>query len=327
MLDAAYAIDPEDIAILNNRANLREQKKDRKGAKADFAAAAERSEQLAQVYRNKSRTVIVRAPGRFVSLGPVERTRKQEPDVATKSEPEIVLPTDTRVALIIGNSAYKGVSALRNPANDAAKVAEALKTLGFKSVDTVIDADRQTMITALQDFQAKADAADWSLVYFAGHGIEVSGTNYLIPTDAKLLSDRNVEDETVSLDRVLSAIDRSRKLKLVVLDACRNNPFEQRMERNIKTRTVTRGLARIEPTSGTLVLYAAKDGQVANDGSGQNSPFAEAMLKRLKEPGVEINKMFRLVTADVLSLTGNAQQPFAYGSTPGAEDFYFSMLK
>ena len=142
------------------------------------AGGAERSDQLAQVYRNKSRTVIVRAPGRFVSLGTVERAKKQEPEVATKTEPEIVLPTDTRVALIIGNSAYKGVSALRNPANDAAKVAEALKTLVFKSVDSVIDADRQTMITALQDFQAKADAADWSLVYFAGHGIEANGTFY-----------------------------------------------------------------------------------------------------------------------------------------------------
>lgn len=325
VLNAAYEIDPENVAVLNNRANLREKLGDGKGAKADFAAAAVRNEQLAQVYRNKGRAVIVQAPPRFIIIASAdsapETTRK------TEAKPAVVLPADTRVALVIGNSAYDAVAALRNPANDARQVAEALKALGFKSVDLVLDADRRKMIGALQDFQTKADAADWALVYYAGHGIEVDGVNFLLPTDAQLLSDRNIEDDGVSLDRVLAALDRARKLKLVVLDACRNNPFEKRMERSARTRSVARGLARVEPKAGTLVLYAAKDGEVADDGDGANSPFASAMVKRMREPGIEINKMFRLVTSDVLEVTGNAQQPFSYGSTPGKEDYYFSTLE
>src|SRR5690606_11739302 len=125
-----------------------------------------------------------------------------------------------------------------------------------------------------------------------------------------------VPNEAIALEAVLSAVEGAKKLRLVVLDACRNNPFAQRMVVSSAGRSVGRGLARVEPTGATLVAYAAKDGSIAADGTGDNSPFASALAKRLAEPGVEINKLFRLVRSDVLAATENGQEPFVYGSLP-----------
>jgi uncharacterized caspase-like protein len=137
-----------------------------------------------------------------------------------------------------------------------------------------------------------------------------------------LKDDRDVQDEAVPLDRLLSAIEGAKKLRLVVLDACRDNPFVAQMRRSVGTRSIGRGLARIEPEGGTLVAYAAKHGQVALDGDGANSPFVGALVKHLQTPGLEINKLFRLVRDDVMAVTGRKQEPFVYGSLPG-EDFFF----
>ena len=139
---------------------------------------------------------------------------------------------DTRVALVIGNSAYSGVGALSNPIGDAALVADALGSDGFK-VKLVRDATRTAMLKALQAFSDEADQADWALVYYAGHGIEVGGVNYLLPTDVELRSDRDAQDEAISLNRVLETVENARKLRLVILDACRNNPFAAAMKRSI----------------------------------------------------------------------------------------------
>jgi uncharacterized caspase-like protein len=230
-----------------------------------------------------------------------------------------------RVALVIGNSAYQAVSALPNPKKDALGIADALRASGFASVQVVTDVSRDGMIRALRGFQDQADAADWAVVYYAGHGIEVGGANYRVPTDARLKVDRDAQDEAVSLNRVLDAVAGAKKLKLVMLDACRDNPFARLMRRTITTRgEATRGLTRIEPEGATLVVYAAKDGELAEDGKGEHSPFTAALINRLPQPGVEINRLFRLVTGDVLKETGNRQRPFVYGSIPGEEEFYFS---
>jgi uncharacterized caspase-like protein len=155
-------------------------------------------------------------------------------------------------------------------------------------------------------------------VYYAGHGLEVDGNNYLVPADAKLASDFDIEDETISLDRVLKALDPAKRLKLVILDACRDNPFTRSMKRTVASRAVGRGLAKIEPTqSDTLVAYAAKAGAVANDGEGQNSPFAVALMKHITEPGIDLRIAFGRVRDDVLKATGNRQEPFVYGSLGG----------
>jgi hypothetical protein len=234
---------------------------------------------------------------------------------------------DSRVALVIGNSDYVGVGALANPKDDADLVAATLRGEGF-AVTLVQDAKRDAMLKALRTFSHEADEADWALVYYAGHGIEVGGVNYLLPVDVELREDRDAEDEAVSLDRVLRAVANAHQLRLVVLDACRNNPFAASMKRSVYTRAVVdRGLAPADPPAGILVVYAAEAGQVAEDGAGGHSPFAAALAQRLQEPGLEVRRLFDAVAADVLDATGGHQRPYEYGSNPSREAFYFTPPK
>jgi Caspase domain len=238
------------------------------------------------------------------------------------SAPAARMPAEKRVALVIGNFEYAAVGRLPNPRGDADAVAASLRRTGFRTVTLETDLSRDKLVRALRAFQDEAETADWAMIYYAGHGIEVGGVNYLVPIDARLKDDRDVQDEAVPLDRILSAIEGAKKLRLVVLDACRDNPFVAQMRRSVATRSIGRGLARIEPEGGTLVAYAAKHGQVALDGDGANSPFVAALVKHLQTPGLELNKLFRLVRDDVMAATGRKQEPFVYGSLPG-EDFFF----
>jgi tetratricopeptide (TPR) repeat protein len=247
---------------------------------------------------------------------------------------------ERRVALVIGNGAYKNVPELSNPANDAEAVANTLRGLGFDVVTLVENSQKQQMISALRGFAAEADRADWAVVYYAGHGMEVSGVNYLLPVDAVLKTDRDIQFEALPLDQVMASIDGAKKLKLVVLDACRNNPFIQTIERtgvaaenrvdnrstaggSIGTRSIGSGLGEVRVSGASLVVFSAKHGMKALDGEGANSPFALALVQRLASPGVEVNKMFRLIRDDVMETTAGRQEPYTYGSLPGKEDFYF----
>jgi hypothetical protein len=243
-------------------------------------------------------------------------------DTDTPNAKPIAL-TGNRIALVIGNSAYKNVPALTNPARDADTIASALRGVGFKTVQLRSDLTREKLTDTLHSFAAEADKADWAVVYFAGHGLEVNGTNYLVPVDARLAIDRDVEFEAVPLDRVMSAVSGAKRLRLVLLDACRDNPFANQMRRSVATRSIGRGLTNVEPEAGTLVVYAAKHGQVAIDGDGDNSPFVAALTKRMQTPGLEVRRLFDHVRDDVLEMTNRAQQPFSYGSLPGSEDYYF----
>ena len=176
------------------------------------------------------------------------------------------------------------------------------------------------MRRALRDFADQARDSDIAVVYYAGHGIEMDGTNYLIPTDAKLERDTDIYDEAFSLDRVLLAIEPARQLRLVIVDACRNNPFADTMKRTVSSRTVSRGLARIEPTTtNTLVAFAAKAGLTALDGNSKNSPYATALVKYIAAPGLDLRRAFGFVRDDVLQATGNRQEPYVYGSLGGAD--------
>lgn len=223
-----------------------------------------------------------------------------------------------RVALVIGNSAYKNAALLANPANDAAIVEETLKKAGFDVVQTRTDLPATEMRRALRDFADTARDSDVAVVYYAGHGIELEGTNYLIPTDATLERDTDVYDEAFSLERVLLAIEPARQLRLVILDACRNNPFADKMKRTVGSRSVSRGLARIEPaTSNTLVAFAAKAGSTASDGGGKNSPYASALVKYIATPGMDLRRVFGFVRDDVMKATGNKQEPYVYGTLGG----------
>jgi caspase domain-containing protein len=233
--------------------------------------------------------------------------------------------TDHRIALVVGNSAYESVPALANPERDARLVAATLKRTGFDAVTLLTDLRKDQLVGALQKFALEADKADWAVIYYAGHGMEVGGTNYLVPINAKIASDRDINFEAVPLEQVLNAAERAKKLHLVILDACRDNPFKARMKRTltIASRSVSTGLAAIEPEAGTLVVYAAKDGQQASDGDGINSPFALAFVKEVQVPGIEVRRLFDLVRDDVMEFTDRQQQPFSYGSISGRQDFYF----
>jgi tetratricopeptide (TPR) repeat protein len=230
---------------------------------------------------------------------------------------------EKRTALIFGVSEYAAVPHLPNPKRDAASIGGALRELGFE-VTVLPDATRSQMVSALQKFQKQADQSDWALVYFAGHGIEIGGQNYLIPADARLESDRDSDDEAVTLDRVEAAVHGAKKLRLVLLDACRNNPFATQMKRTDGVRrAVERGLAPTEPDPGTLVVYATRGGETANDGVGEHSPFSAAFLKEIETPGLEVRRLFDFVRDDVITSTGKRQMPFSYGSLPAREDFFF----
>jgi hypothetical protein len=219
-----------------------------------------------------------------------------------------------RVALVIGNSAYRNVPALPNPANDATDVAAALTRLGF-TVALITNATFDEMRRGLIALGRDAAGADMAVVYFAGHGMELSGENWLIPIDAELKRDTDAENEAVSLRSVMLQVSNTTSLGLVILDACRNNPFAAKMQRALALRAITSGgLGRIEPVGNVLVAYAARDGTTALDGVGRNSPFTTALLHNIEVPGVEITFMFRNVRDDVMETTGNEQQPFVYGS-------------
>ncbi|WP_029585857.1 caspase family protein [Bradyrhizobium sp. URHD0069] len=227
---------------------------------------------------------------------------------------------EKRVALVLSNSAYQNVARLPNPVNDGTVIAATLKKAGFDVVDSRQDLPAAETRRALRDFADRARDADIALVYYAGHGIEVDGTNYLIPIDARLERDTDVYDEAFSLDRVLLAIEPAKHLRLVILDACRDNPFAKSMKRTVASRAIGQGLAKVEPTSpNMLIAYSAKAGSTALDGDSKNSPFTIALAKHLTTPGLDVRRAFGFVRDEVLKNTSNRQEPFVYGSL-GGED-------
>ncbi len=219
------------------------------------------------------------------------------------------------VALVIGNSKYANVSELDNPGNDALAVAEGLRRQGF-NVLAATDLNRVEMRNALRDFRRLADEADVALVYYAGHGIEIAGVNYLVPVDARLEDERDAGLEMVEVDLILRQISGAKQLKMVVLDACRNNPFVVKMRRENAGRNVGNGLGRVDfAQPDTLIAYAAAAGEITPDGTpGGNSPFTRAFLNALQGP-----------PADVRRLLGRARDELRQ-SVPGAAPFIYTSL-
>lgn len=328
-LNEAVRLDSRDMPAHAFRGLAFERKGDRENAIADFKVALSLASDRFFAIGLRAQAI---AKERLAALTATQATVPQTiPASSARQGPSLADVSGAgllgrRVALVIGNSAYQAVSALPNPKNDATAVAEVFKGAGFAAVQVVTDGSRDGMIRALRAFQDEADKADWAVLYYAGHGLEIGGINYLVPIDAQLKTDRDVQDEAVSLNRVLDAITGAKKVKLVLLDACRDNPFAQQMQRTAASRGVSRGLARIDPEGSTMVVYAAKDGEVAEDGNGEHSPFAAALIHRLQQPGVEINRLFGLITGDVMVATSNHQRPYVYGSIPlieGQPDQFF----
>lgn len=227
---------------------------------------------------------------------------------------------EKRVALVVGNSSYQTVPQLPNPSRDANSVAKMFRDAGFDTVETLLDVGNLEFKRAIRKFETIADQADIAVVYYAGHGLEISGVNYLIPIDARLASDRDAEDEAIPLERLVSSADGAKRLRLIILDACRDNPFVRvmRRERKAANRAVVAGLGKVEPTStDTLIAYAAKAGSTADDGDGLHSPFTTAVLKNLTVPGLDVRLAFGRVRDEVLKMTASRQEPFVYGSLGG----------
>jgi len=238
------------------------------------------------------------------------------PPVAVPQPPS--MPRDRRVALVIGNSAYQHTRSLPNPINDAEAIAKLLRENGFTDATPKRDLNYRAMRDELRVFAEAARGADIAVVYYAGHGLELAGENYLIPIDAKLIRDIDLEFEAVTLALILDVVSGARKLKLVILDACRNNPLGERIMLSSGVTRSFRGLARIEPKGEVLVAYAAKAGKLALDGVGRHSPYAEALLKHMATPGLDVLRMFGRVKETVLKATQGGQEPWIYGS-PGGE--------
>ncbi|MBB95320.1 MAG: peptidase C14, caspase catalytic subunit p20 [Rhodobacteraceae bacterium] len=237
-------------------------------------------------------------------------------------------------ALVIGMSDYTTIGQLENTVNDARGLATTLGAIGF-DVTLSLDAGGEELRQQLDDFAFRSETADLALIYFAGHGVEVAGENFMIPVDADVQSNLDVQRQSVSLKQMLAAVDKARKMRIVILDSCRDNPLGGAIDLAAASAGGTAatdqarapggsgGLAPADPDRGTLVAFAARDGQVALDGAGVHSPYATALMDKIVEPGLEISLMFRQVRDEVLAMTGNLQEPHTYGSLTGVP-FYLA---
>lgn len=225
-----------------------------------------------------------------------------------------------RVALIIGNAGYGEAAPLKNPANDAVALSAVLERLGFQ-VLTGLDLDLRGMRSIARDFSRELAGADIALFFYAGHGVQVNGKNYLLPVDAKLEEEADLDFAALEAEFIMRQMDRSANTKLVMLDACRNNPFEHALSRSMgATRSATalgRGLARINASGGSMIAFATDPGAVAFDGDGRHSPFTAALLEHIETPGLEVNVLMTRVRADVFAATDNKQRPWTSSSLIG----------
>jgi tetratricopeptide (TPR) repeat protein len=359
--DRALAVLPDYIPAFTGRGLSYERMGDAVAARREFEKAVASQSHLAHLDYSKSSLETARARIAALDSGaplPVILPAPRKAESATSiPTPVVAAPVVSaaaaratsarqgrRIALVIGNSAYRSVVQLANPRNDARAIGTSLQNIGFDNVTIVIDTTRDRLREALRAFADEARNADWAMVYYAGHGVELNGIDYLVPIDARIARESDAPAQAIPLAEVLAALEGARKLKLVLLDACRDNPFEAQAaapstpvavastrgaDNDGGSRSLRqslgkdRGLAQIKTDNGTLVFFAAKEGQLALDGDGGDSPFAVAVIQRLATPGVEINKLFRLVRDDVMEATAGRQEPYVYGSLPDRQDFYF----
>jgi Caspase domain len=215
-----------------------------------------------------------------------------------------------RVALVIGNGKYAAATALSNPVNDARDIAAKLRAMGFTVIDGY-DLGKRAMEQKIGDFADLLDGNGTGLFYFAGHGIAVNNRNFVLPVDARLDAPAKLKLEALPADDIVDMMGQSAKTSIVILDACRNNPFARSLSNAAKARGVqaSEGLTGMQAATGAFIAFSTKPGFTALDGTGRNSPFAEALLRHMDEPGLSISEMMRRVRNDVLSLTQDAQRP------------------
>lgn len=227
---------------------------------------------------------------------------------------------EKRVALVIGNSAYQNTAPLKNPRSDAEDTALALKRLGFEVISG-FDLDDRATAQKVRDFARAVDGADVALFFYAGHGLQSKGQNYLVPVNAVLKVESDLDFETLPLDLVMRQMQRSARVSLVFLDACRDNPLTRSLKSRSRSVAIDNGLARIEEAAGMMIAFSTQPGNVALDGEGRNSPFTKALLKYIETPGATIGDVMIDVRKQVIAETGERQVPWENSSLTGK--FYF----
>lgn len=320
----AIRLDPGYSAAFARRGLAYESKRDVERARSDFTkvlslppkyASAQWARDTAQV-----RLAVLTPSAAAAATGPTMKS-VESPSISTPatSQPTIVAPAGpvgARLALVIGNGAYRNAPPLPNPANDAHAVAKALRDIGFQVIEAT-DLDRAGMERALLDFLQKAPSANVRLLFYAGHGMQVDGNNYLVPVDATVKSKNTAIFELVDIGRILKGLDDESHANVIILDACRDNPFETRIA---PSRSAGRGagLSGYESVgAGTLIAFATAPGNTAADGSGAHSPFTVALLKHIGTPRLELNQMLTRVRIDVAAATEKKQVPWVNSSLLG----------
>jgi uncharacterized caspase-like protein len=299
-LDEAVRSHPKAPNPLVLRGQIHESKDDRARAEADFKAALAlpASDERAQKAKETARTRLAL----LTTGGPA-------------SAKPLTGGPGTRVALVIGNGAYVNAAALPNPVNDARAVAKALREIGF-DVSEGTDLNHTAQEQLVRTFLRKASGARIALMFYAGHGLQVDGKNYLVPVDAKLAARSDLQFETLDLDRVMAGLDDEDRTNVIILDACRDNPLGKKTP--VRTRSMAGGLAAISSVgTGTLIAFATSPNEIALDGAGANSPFTTALLKHIRTPGLEVRQMLSRVRADVVAVTQKKQVPWDNSSLLG----------
>jgi hypothetical protein len=223
---------------------------------------------------------------------------------------------ETRIALVVGASAYQHAAHLSNTLNDAQEVAAKLKHLGFE-VETIMDPDRQQFEGAVRRLGQHARGADAALFFYAGHALELNGRNWLIPVQADLQTERDLRFEALDLSDVIDQVEGQARVSLVILDACRNNPFRRFLGGDSRAGDVGGGLAPQRATTGTLIVYSTALGEVAADGNGPHSPFTAALLRHIETPGIEVRQLIAEVRRDVRQATSGQQIPWESSALEG----------
>ena len=309
----AIRLNPKYVNALANRAFTYEKKGMLSEALADFRSALDMDSSRRELNQD-----VRRLEQRILKPAATEAAIGPEP---VGSKPAIMssrAQRERRVALVIGNGTYKNAPVLPNPRNDATDMAVILRKLGFDVIDGH-DLDRRDMENKIREFSRKIENADLALFYYAGHGLQVTGKNYLVPIDAKLEREGDLSFEAIDVDVVLQQLESGPRANLVFLDACRNNPLARNFARSlgIRSAAVGMGLASIQGGIGTMIVYATQPNNVALDGDGRNSPFTAALLAHLPNPGVDISIVLRRVRADVIQATNQKQVPWDHSSLVG----------
>lgn len=260
--------------------------------------------------------------------------RADHPIIACREEPWAVVPDanstpqsphlERRVALVVGNSAYLHAGALRNPKNDASDIGAALRTRRFQVIEGY-ELDRASLEAKIREFAAALKGAHVGVFFFAGHGIQVAGQNYLVPVDAALTTTAALDLEMIRLDVVQRVMEYEVKTSIIFLDACRDNPLARNLARAMGTRSISigRGLAAVESGAGTLISFSTQPGNVALDGTGRNSPYAGALAKHISLSRDDLSALLIDVRNDVLTETNDRQVPWDHSAL--RRRFFFSV--